>query len=297
MAGSGILFAYDFSERSELAAKRAFQLAREHGKTVHAVHVADEAFPEWKWLPDYHQDSELSIIDRLKQAVRERLKSQLGPLAAEYGVALEVYAGFGYVAEQLHSIGLKTDSRMMVIGAHGRHRVRNIMLGATAEQLLWYLEPPTLVVRNESSEPYSRILIAADFCEESEAAMAQVASWFPDANVTVLHVIDDRSTERLEDLVTTRESRGKEAKEDEEAARTKLREMVSRSSLKDAKVEIHVVRGHPVEEVARQADTLGADLVAMGGHGRSRLTRWLPGRVASRLVHSLPCDVMLARAG
>jgi len=72
---------------------------------------------------------------------------------------------------------------------------------------------------------------------------------------------------------------------------------VSRSSLKDAKVEIHVVRGHPVEEVARQADTLGADLVAMGGHGRSRLTRWLPGRVASRLVHSLPCDVMLARAG
>jgi len=85
MAGSGILFAYDFSERSELAAKRAFQLAREHGKTVHAVHVADEAFPEWKWLPDYHQDSELSIIDRLKQAVRERLKTNWGHLPPSTG--------------------------------------------------------------------------------------------------------------------------------------------------------------------------------------------------------------------
>jgi len=40
---------------------------------------------------------------------------------------------------------------------------------------------------------------------------------------------------------------------------------------------------------------VNADLVVMGGHSRSRLTRWLPGRVSSRLVHQLPCDVMLAR--
>ncbi len=295
MTDPGILFAYDFSDRSKKAANRAFQLARQHQHAVHAAHVVDEAFPERKWLGEDQEDQEESIVDRLRHAVADRLKQELGPVAQEYSVPLKPHAAFGYVAEHLHNIGEQTGCRMLVIGAHGRHVVRDFMLGATAEQLLWYLAPPTLVVRNENADPYSRILIAADFSDESEAAMTQVAKWFPEAQVRILHVIDNRAQERLQEAGMASAKLQEEAKLHEKSAGKQLQEMLSRSGLNSEQAEIHILHGHPVEVVAEKAQEFKSDLVVMGGHGRNRLTRWLPGRVASRLVHSLPCDVMLAR--
>lgn len=295
MTDHGILFAYDFSDRSRRAAKRAFQLARQQNHSVHAAHVVDEAFPERKWLGEDDDESEESIVDRLKHAVVQRLDEELAPLAKEFDVPFKAHAAFGYVAEQLHNISDHSNCRMLVIGAHGKHAVRDLMLGATAEQLLWYLAPPTLVVRDDNSAPYSRILIAADFSDESEAAMSTVAQWFPEAEVRILHVIDNRAVERLRDAGMASQTLQEEAHLHEKSASKTLQEMVARSSLDSEKAEIHILHGHPVEEVANNAEAFSADLVVMGGHGRNRLTRWLPGRVASRLVHSLPCDVMLAR--
>jgi len=98
MSDSGVLIAHDFSERSERAARRAFQLAQDHGLPVHAAHIVDEAFPERKWLKDSDEDSEESIVERLKNAVSERLTRELSALKGESGVAIEPHAAFGYVA-------------------------------------------------------------------------------------------------------------------------------------------------------------------------------------------------------
>jgi len=292
-----ILFAYDFSERSDRAAKRAFQMAKEHNMHVHAAHVVDEAFPERKWLgDDQGGESRESIVDRLKAAITQRLESTLRPVAEEFGIPLKAHGALGYVAEQLHSIGEQNNSKMLVLGAHGRHAVRDFMLGATAEQLLWFMAPPTLIVRNDQSDPYQKLMIAADFSEEAETAMKAAAKWFPAAQVRVLHVIDSRAEERLQDAGLGSEKLQAAHAEQEEAARARLEEMIANSGLDAEKTEIYIIHGHPVEEVSTQAENYGADLVVMGGHGRSRLTRWLPGRVASRLVHQLPCDVMLARS-
>ncbi len=291
-----ILFAYDFSERSDRAAKRAFQMAKEHRLPVHAVHVVDEAFPERKWLDEAQSESHESIVDRLKDAITKRLESTLKPVAAEFDMPFKAHGALGYVAEQLHAIGDQNQSKLLVIGAHGRHAVRDMMLGATAEQLLWYMTPPTLIVRDDQPAPYQKLMIAADFSAEAEAAMKASVNWFPSAQVRVLHVIDSRAEERLRDAGLASEALQTEHAEQEEAARAKLEEMIANSGLNRDNTEIYIIHGHPVEEVAAQAESYNADLVVMGGHGRNRLTRWLPGRVASRLVHQLPCDVMLARS-
>jgi nucleotide-binding universal stress UspA family protein len=295
MSDSGVLIAHDFSERSERAARRAFQLAQDHGLPVHAAHIVDEAFPERKWLKDSDEDSEESIVERLKNAVSERLTRELSALKGESGVAIEPHAAFGYVAEQLQTLAERTGSRLLVIGAHGRHAVRDLLLGATAEQLLWYMHMPTLVVRGQGVTPYQQVVIAADFSEEAETAMAAVRSWFPKARVRIVHVIDSRAFERLRDAGMPNEALEEEWQQQDRTVTDYLQSMMERTGMTGDHVDVRIIHGHPVEEIENQVTEVNADLVVMGGHSRSRLTRWLPGRVSSRLVHQLPCDVMLAR--
>lgn len=295
MTESGVLIAHDFSERSERAVRRAFQIAGEHGMPVHAAHIVDEAFPERKWLTDVDSASEASIIDRLKDAVVDRLKRELSAFSGDSGVELKPHAAFGYVAEQLHALAEQTGSRLLVIGAHGRHAVRDILLGSTAEQLLWYMHMPTLVVRGEDVGHYRQVVIAADFSEEAETAMASVREWFPRANVRLVHVIDSRAFERLRDAGMPNEALEEEWQQQDRTVTDYLQSMMERTGMVGDHVDVRIVHGHPVEEIENQVAEVNADLVVMGGHSRSRLTRWLPGRVSSRLVHKLPCDVMLAR--
>ena len=295
MTKSGVLLAHDFSERSERAVRRGFEIAREHGMPVHAAHIVDEAFPERKWLTDVDSDSEESIIDRLRDAVVERLGRELSAFGRDSGVELKAHAAFGYVAEQLNSLAEHTGSGLLVIGAHGKHAVRDILLGSTAEQLLWYLHMPTLVVRRDEITPYRQVVIAADFSEEAETAMAAVRSWFPGASVRVVHVIDSRAFDRLRDAGMPNEALEAEWQQQDRTVTDYLQSMMERTGLTGEEVDVRIIHGHPVEEIENQVSEVNADLVVMGGHSRSRLTRWLPGRVSSRLVHKLPCDVMLAR--
>lgn len=295
MTTNGILLAHDFSERSEQAAQRAFQIAQESGEPVHAVHVVDEAFAERKWLGNDVGDAGESVIERLRGSVEERLRAELEPLASPYGVTLHVHAALGYVAEQLAALAERYACRLLVIGAHGRHAIRDLILGATAEQLLWYMESPTLVVRSDNISPYEQVLVAVDFSEASEHAMKTVAEWFPKARVRLVHVIDSRALERLGDAGLQDDVIQEEWDQQDGIVSDYLESMMTRTGLSGDRVEARIVHGHPVEALAEQVTEFEADLAVMGGQGRSRLTQWLPGRVSSRLVHRLPCDVLLAR--
>ena len=295
MAASGILLAHDFSERSERAAQRAFQMAQESGEPVHAVHVVGEAFAERKWLGDGAGESGESVIERLRGSVEERLRVELEKLASPYGVTLHVHASLGYVAEQLAALSERYACRLLVIGARGRHAIRDLLLGATAEQLLWYMESPTLVVRSDNVSAYERVLVAVDFSEASEHALKTVADWFPQSLVRLVHVIDSRALERLREAGLQDEVVQEEWDQQDRIVSDYLEAMMERTGVAREGVEARIVHGHPVEALAEQVTDFGADLAVMGGQGRSRLIQWLPGRVASRLVHQLPCDVLLAR--
>jgi nucleotide-binding universal stress UspA family protein len=54
--------------------------------------------------------------------------------------------------------------------------------------------------------------------------------------------------------------------------------------------------GVPAERITRLARARGADLIVMGTHGRTGLTRALLGSVATRVISTAPCPVMTVRA-
>jgi nucleotide-binding universal stress UspA family protein len=56
--------------------------------------------------------------------------------------------------------------------------------------------------------------------------------------------------------------------------------------------EHHVVMGDPATEIIQLARSEGADLIVMGTHGRTGLTRLMMGSVAEAVVRRAPCPVL-----
>jgi nucleotide-binding universal stress UspA family protein len=59
-------------------------------------------------------------------------------------------------------------------------------------------------------------------------------------------------------------------------------------------VEPVVLNGTPVAAITEFAERVGADLVATGSHGHSRIDRLLLGSVSTGLVRNAHCAVLVA---
>ena len=56
-----------------------------------------------------------------------------------------------------------------------------------------------------------------------------------------------------------------------------------------------IVEGNPADEILRLADEMGADLIAMGSHGRTGVLRLLMGSVSRKVLDQARCPVLIVR--
>jgi nucleotide-binding universal stress UspA family protein len=79
---------------------------------------------------------------------------------------------------------------------------------------------------------------------------------------------------------------------EEELAQQYLAEQAEQLRAAGASVDTRITRGEAAEGVLSIADSEGADLVAISTHGRSGVSRWLFGSVASRILQSCTTPVL-----
>ena len=76
-------------------------------------------------------------------------------------------------------------------------------------------------------------------------------------------------------------------------AREQLRRLTIPADIGAA--ERRLVEGDPAKEIVRAVREAGIDLVVMGTHGRTGLSRLLMGSVAEKTVRRAPCPVLTVR--
>jgi nucleotide-binding universal stress UspA family protein len=82
-----------------------------------------------------------------------------------------------------------------------------------------------------------------------------------------------------------------------DAAQRQLRALVNRARASGARVSGLVLEsGMTHEQIIRAARRRRADMIVMGTHGRTGLTRLLLGSVAARVITSAPCPVLTVHA-
>ena len=142
-----------------------------------------------------------------------------------------------------------------------------------------------------------KILIAVDESPHAKEAVRWVANAQWPAGTTVRLVCSIRS-----DLYITGELYAPAAAELEDLLReeskrteTTLKERGAELAAKGLAVETRVTRGDPRFCILDEAKDWGADLVVVGSHGRSGLSRLFLGSVASHVVAHATCNVLVVK--
>jgi nucleotide-binding universal stress UspA family protein len=148
-------------------------------------------------------------------------------------------------------------------------------------------------------EPFRTILFAADFSENSKDAfrMACALAVENQTRLLVLHVLEpdlvpEGPTYVAQPTVPFSETGGEQGRP--EAVKRRLGEVYAPAQALD--VEYHTRLGAVSEEVLRMADEVGAELIAMGTHGRTGLRRLLAGSVAIAVLRGARCSVLALRS-
>jgi nucleotide-binding universal stress UspA family protein len=136
----------------------------------------------------------------------------------------------------------------------------------------------------------SHVLCPVDFSDVSLRALhhaAALARWY-EARLTVLHMVPLMPVMDVPPLVLDEKSR--------EEFKEQLR-LFTAPVPSDVTLDVRVEQADSTHEaIQRFASSHGVDLLVMGSHGRSGVTRVLLGSVAERVIRQAPCPTMIVPA-
>jgi nucleotide-binding universal stress UspA family protein len=278
-----ILCPVDFSDKSIAALDQAAALARQHDGLLYLMHVEFVAMNSPEELAHYANVSIEPNRCRLERIAEEHLAN----------VRHQLLLRSGWPAGVIVAAARELEVDLIVIATEGWFSTIH-PLGDTAEHVVRASSCPVLSfgsfgVATSIAMP-KRILCPIDFDPNSIAALnfaRRIAEEYR-AAIVVLHVVP----------VTSKPSEsGPESatSEPEQGARTRLVKVAEENLGPDARCELVVRRGDPVQTILEVENEPRADLIVMATHGRTGLGYLFLGSVAVRIVRESIVPVLTVR--
>ncbi|WP_121743692.1 universal stress protein [Natronorubrum halophilum] len=136
-----------------------------------------------------------------------------------------------------------------------------------------------------------KTVVPFDDSPQANAALRYALEEFPDAEITVLHVI--RLPEGYWTIFVDSEEDFPGHERAEEHAYKLLESAEEISSSYDHPIDTTFKRGDPAREIVEFAVTNDFDQIVMGSHGRQGASRLLFGSVAEQVVRRAPMTVVV----
>jgi len=144
----------------------------------------------------------------------------------------------------------------------------------------------------------TRILVPTDMSDHADKAVRQaieISKQF-DAELVLLHVIKDPIQQCVGDYCISQELVDQLQEELQEAARIGIKNQVEKfSALNDISFTADVKTGNPHEEILKEADEKGVELIVISSLGTSGVAKYLIGSVARHVLLGAKCSVLLVR--
>ncbi len=141
-----------------------------------------------------------------------------------------------------------------------------------------------------------RILHPTDFSRASGAAFLKAVALAKEsrAQLLLVHVMLPPTPFIGDGYVSPKTYEDLEAAARRSAQR-ELAKVAARAQKAKARVKAVLLEGVPYDKIARVARSKRADLIVMGTHGRSGLSKFFLGSVAERVIARAPCPVLTVR--
>jgi nucleotide-binding universal stress UspA family protein len=288
-----ILVPTDFSEDASAAVGWAAEVARERSARLLLVHAALVATPMGQEFIPLHE--------RFYADLRAQAKEQLVGLASalrESELVVETELVDEPAAASILAAAEKHRADLIVAGTRGLTGWKRAILGSVAARLVRRASCPVVTVHagDPGRAPVRTILVPTDFSEDATVAVGAASRILgeggPDRRLVLLHVY-------RQPVIFAQASKPVFAASVEEvivAARREMSVLAGRFSRDGIRVETRIDEGQPWEVIPEHARQVGAQLIAMGTHGRSGFDRLFLGSTAERVLAGAPCPVLTVRA-
>jgi nucleotide-binding universal stress UspA family protein len=145
-----------------------------------------------------------------------------------------------------------------------------------------------------------QLLVPTDFSVYADNALKQAIDIARQnkAKIYLLHVIDDGFQQCAVDYCLDEGAVQKILKESIKNAKDKLQQAVKKITDSNTGIEIvcDAKRGIPYEEILKEQEEKGIDLIVIASHGKTGILKNLLGGVVDKIIKRAKCQVLLVRS-
>lgn len=179
-----IVVGADFSEASELAVQKAFELGAQQPRAeVHLVNVVQTYGPQvaYEMPVDSSALAVLTLAEarsRFGRYVDEAYERYLKENRSKPVERVVGHVRFDAIADELSQLAADLEADLVVVGTHGRRGLSRVLLGSSAEATVRLAPCPVLVVRPKAvPEAPPRIEPPCPRCVEARRATNGSEMW------------------------------------------------------------------------------------------------------------------------
>ena len=281
---SNILVPTDFTGASENALAYARAFANDYGSRIFVTHAVAPNPPIFLPMEPVPPDLDGEWADAQSE-LDKFLRSEPRTDILQEGI-LERGELWNVLDDVIHRHAID----LIVLGSHGRHGLKKLVLGSGAEQIFRKAQCPVLTLGPKVPEPsgdvavFKHIIFATDFSGGSLKALPYALSLAEEheASLTLLHVVP---------LVPMQHQMYVSG-----GAEKRLEDLIPPDAKDWCRPSAVVSFEFPAEGILHLAETQSADLIVMGVHKRaSHAAAHLPWAIAYEVVCHAPCPVLTVR--
>ena len=254
------------------------------------------------------KDSEVKLLmviksDESEDNARQKLDAYMQQVKSSAKCAVDTDLSKGDARSRIVEMAKQWASDLIVMGSRGHKGMDLILLGSVSQSVLMQAPCPVLIIKGrEASEAvhgFKKVLIAADNSDYSQAALGWLKkmSWSADAQMKLITVlpplsdsIADEHGARVSTMMLEQDELKSLAATQLQAMQKELADLVSPQN-----IFAEVAEGDPRELILLIASSWAADLIVMGSHGRTGLTKLLLGSVSQAVAQHADCSVAIVR--
>lgn len=282
-----ILCAVDLSNISPHVLGMAAEFAEACDARLIVLHVVEI----WDKRYDFIVDE---IAKRIELEAHGKVQSELERLGKSQGIPVVVVVQKGQAVLTIQEAIRKFSPDLVVMGSHGKRGIDSLLLGSVAERILRVSPVSVLVVRPPKNPDVYTLLCAVDLSDCSRTALERsidIAKQDKIEQINVLHVYEVPIGYL-------------EAGMSYETALNKTREIHQQEfnsfmePYKNCGVSCKLLleEGAPASTIVKTAESIKADLIVIGAHGKSRLTAFLIGGTSTKIVHRSSLPVLAVKS-
>lgn len=293
-----ILVPTDGSDHVEPAVEYALDLAQHYDCTVHALHVVDSSPIERKL--------ELTALDDESlpeswHAAGGDATQRIADRAMDRGIQVETEVRRGIPAREIAAYVDDNDIDLVSMGTRGHTGLDRLLLGSVTTRIVRTVDVPVICVSARETDPatelqqsvqFDNILVPTDESKPAQDAVARALDIARTYGATLhgLYVIDRRAYasrpgSTWTDLQQVLENHGTNI----------LEELESNAEGANVPAVTEVRHGVPHRAIQEYAADTDVNLIVMGTHGRSGLSRQIIGSVTERVLRSSDVPVLTTR--